>query len=236
MASLVYVTHSPILVRRVPLDLISFLQPPGKMLFAAVIKGQDEPSPELRKLPDFSWHEPQKLGNLEVIVTKTPLISVHEPMPSESDDSDALYFGRNDKLGILLQYMGPEAWRTHDPVAHTSVHHHKISRETYYLLDGAASIQSHNLETGERKQVLQRDLENEFYTYRRGFTMQPFTQHPVVVSNGHSVMLLVTDPPNNTRSDHHQDGLFREIFPDVIASYTQKTRGPSGAAKEAGSL
>lgn len=237
MASLVYVTtnYNSLFVRRLALQFVSLL-PPGPAVLTAIIRQLGEPTPELKQQTSLKWLEPQKVGNLEVIAAESSEVKLHEPLPSDSEDSDALYFGKSDRLGILFQYLGPNAWRTKDPVAHTSVHHHKTSLEGYHLLDGAALIELRNIRTGERKQVLRRELESQVGVYLRGFTVRPYEQHSVVASNGtYSAMLLVTNPPNNTRSDHHQDGLFRDLFPDVIASYTQKTRGLSAAAKEAGS-
>ncbi|MBI2580754.1 hypothetical protein HYV85_03000 [Candidatus Woesearchaeota archaeon] len=217
MASLIYVTNdnNSLFVMRVASRLVGFL-PSGAAILTAVIRRRGEPTPELeQQAPGISWQEPLKLGDLEVIVTKSSQLNVHEPVPSDSDDSDAHYFGRNDELGVLLQYLGPAAWRTKDAVAHTSVHHHEKSRETYYLLDGIASIKLRYFKTGDRIEVLPTELGvGQAQGYLRGFTVQPFIQHPVVASNGtHSIMLLVTNPPDNTKSDHHYDGSFRDIFP-----------------------
>ncbi|MBI2143413.1 hypothetical protein HYU20_03680 [Candidatus Woesearchaeota archaeon] len=232
MASLIYVTNfnNSLFVRRIALQFVSFF-PPEAAILTAVIRQHGEPTPELeQQAPGFSWHEPLKLGDLEVIVTESSRFNVHEPVPSDSDDSDAHYFGRNDELGVLLQYLGPDAWRTGDAVAHTSVHHHENGRETYYLLGGTASVELRDFRTGTRMgNALPLELGvGQEARYIKGFSVQPYVQHPVVARNGTgSIMLLVTNPPNNTKSDHHYDGKFRDIFADVIASSTQRTRGPS---------
>ncbi len=231
MASLIHVTNSygSILVRHFPLRLVSSLRT-GPAILTAVIRQHGEPTPELEEQKLFVWHEPLRVENLEVIAAKDSEVELHDPVESGSEDSDALYFGRSDKLGILLQYMGPTAWRTKDAVAHTSVHHHEASKETYHLLHGAASIELRDVRTGKMREVLQEEPEDSAAAYLRGFTVRPYEQHPVVASKGmngtHSVMLLVTNPPNNTRSDHHQDGLFRDLFPEVIAFYTQRMHDP----------
>ncbi|MBI2550265.1 hypothetical protein HYV83_03740 [Candidatus Woesearchaeota archaeon] len=230
MASLIYVTqgNSSLFVRRYPLWYVGLL-PPGETVLTAIIRQHGEPTPELGKRTKLKWHKPRRVRNLEVIVAENSQFEMHRPRQSGSDDSDALYFGKNDKLGILLQYLGRDAWRTNDAVAHTSIHHHEISSETYYLLDGAASVLWHDVERGNRRLVSPTELGNQVGGYLRGFTVRPYVQHPVVACNSkHSVMLLVTDPPNNTRDDHHPDGLFRKLLPpEVIAFYTQRTRGPS---------
>ncbi len=178
------------------------------------------------------------LGGLEFIVLHSQLI-VHEPVPSQSPDSDAFYFGENDKLGLLLQYLGPEAWRTHDPVAHTSVHHHTEGEEAYHLLHGAASIILRAVDAANLTQLPESTRIIRMGLDKRGdgkFTVPKFTQHPVIGEGGvPSVMLIVTNPPNNSRNDHHYKGLFREEFAGIIASYTQRMRGLSAAGLEGGS-
>ena len=141
-----------------------------------------------------------------------------------------MYFGENNKLGMLLQYLGHDVKRTSDIVAHTSVHHHEKSVETYHLLHGACAIELLDIHTGKRDT---RQMMN--ITGQHSLTVPTGWQHPVIARyQTPSVMLIVTNPPNNSRDDHHSDGLFKDLFPDVIASYTQRTRGPSETAPEAG--
>ncbi len=170
------------------------------------------------------------LGRLEFIVLHS-LLTVHEPVPSESADSDAFYVGENDGLGLKLQYLGPEAWRTRDAVAHTSVHHHTEGEETYYLLHGAASIILRDVaavnltQPPESTRIIRMGLNG---AHSGVFKVGPYFQHPVI-GKGEvpSIMLIATNPPNNSKSDHHYDGNLRDTFAGVIASYTQRTRGPS---------
>ncbi|MBI3036440.1 hypothetical protein HYY73_01610 [Candidatus Woesearchaeota archaeon] len=237
MASLIYVTNTnnSLFVRRITLQFVSLL-PPEAAILTAVIRQHGEPTPELEQQTHLAWHGPLRVGDLDVIVAVDSEVKLHDPVGSDSEDSDALYFGESDKFGILLQYLSPKAWRTKDVVAHTSVHHHEKGRETYYLLGGTASVELRDFRTGTRMgnaSPLELGVGQEA-GYIKGFSVQPYVQHPVVARNGTgsigSIMLLVTNPPNNTKSDHHYDGKFRDIFADVIASHTQRTHGPSGGA------
>ncbi len=213
---------NPLLVPNWPLE--------GAIL-AAIIKERHEPVPQTW-LAGAAWREPQSLGRLEIIVCESSQLETHELAVSGSKDSDALYFGQNDKLGMLMQLLDPAVSRTGDPVAHTSVHYHEQTAETYFLLYGACSIELRHPSTGERETV---DMFNWFG--QASLIVPPGWQHPVVARYSvPSVMLIVTQPPNNTKSDHHySEQSFRDVFPRVIASGIRRTRGPSAAAKEADS-
>lgn len=239
MASFVYIERkSPIVQNECPyilgMDwrfLLAQKSLVNGIVFAAVIKEPEEALPK-NLLAKASWRKPQNLGKLEIIVAEASEIEVHEPVLSASEDSDAWYFGRNDKLGVLLQYMDPELRRTGDYVAHTSVHHHEDTIETYHLLYGACVIERRNVKTGWRETV---HMGRGFFEV--SLAVPPSWQHPVIARyNMPSIMLIASTPPKNIRDDHHQDGRFRDVFPDVIDSYTQRSSGLSAAAKEAGNL
>ncbi len=228
-------------VRRLPIASLGTFYSARRSgtLLAAVIKQQDE--------VDSAWRQqlPEKLvdrdyctvdlGGIEFIVIESAL-DICDKVPSGSEDSDSYKVGSNDDLGLLIHYMGSEAWHTNDPVAHTSVHHHEESTETYLLLHGAAAIELRNINNGERRTVKPLELgSHQQIGFVRGVTIPLNWQHPVVSVGKHSIMLISTTPPNNTKSDHHYDGLFKDLFHDVIASYTQRTHGPSATGLIGGS-
>ena len=238
MVNLVCVTKSSIptpnnhyIVRQnIPLVLTSYLQNPaiGEVILTAIIKELDEPLPE-EWLREVSWRKPQRVGRLEIIVSENSQFEIHEPVHG-SDDSDEVFFGENNERGMRLQYLGHDVRRTSDIIAHTSVHHHEKSVETYHLLHGACAIELLDIRTGRRDTRQMMNINSH-----RTLTVPAGWQHSVVARyQTPSVMLIVTNPPNNSRDDHHSDGLFKHLFPDVIASYTQRTRGPSEMAPEAG--
>ena len=119
--------------------------------------------------------------------------------------------------------------RTNDAVGHTSVHHHNEGVETYYALRGAAVAELRDIHTGSRNTV------RLVIGGGLSLTVPVHVQHPIVMTyQVPSVMLIASNPPNNSKNDHHYDGLFRNVFSDVIASHIQRTRDLSATAPEAG--
>ncbi len=233
MASLVYVIETPKLnssfsvVRGItPAQAENISLEQAFLAIVTLESGEKMPSRFARL---GNWRAPVTLGSLEAVVWDGSKAETYQPVKSESVDkdgkplSDALYFGRDDEKGILLQYLDPSINVTGDPVSHTSTHHHERNMEHYDLLWGACEVWLRDRFTGQRKQARLEGLFSDDH-----LAVQLNWQHPIIAAEGPSAVLISTVPPNNKKDDHHYDHRpFRQLFPEVIGAYTRKTRGPS---------
>ena len=206
-------------------------------ILAAVIKGRHEKPflnwkinndlSLLESLTGVAWRKPLQVGQLEVVVSEGSQLETYEPRASGSEDSDALYFGHSIGQGLLLQYLGPDAVRTGDGIAHTSVHDHN-ELETYKPLYGLAVAFLRNPKSGETDKVEIGRIGDG----QQSLTVQSGLQHPFVALEPTIILIKTTpefvrDQVHGYSSTHNSGPPFRTLFPEVIASYTQRKRGLS---------
>ncbi len=234
MASLVYVVETPGHLYGRGFSVVRGVTPtqartvPLKQIFLAIVTLKPDEKMPRQFVQMGNWRSNIRLGGLEAAVWDGSRVETYPPIQSESVDksgrprSDMLYFGRNNEKGVLLQYLDPSINVTGDVVSHASVHHHKISVEHYDLLWGFYEVWLRNIFTDRRKTVR---LGGPFSDGH--LAVQLNWQHPSVAARKPSAVLISTDPPNNKKDDHNYDERpFGQVFPKVIAAYTQKMHDP----------
>jgi mannose-6-phosphate isomerase-like protein (cupin superfamily) len=109
------------------------------------------------------------------------------PKPSNSKESMAVYYARSANMnhGLLIYVLPPDSL--------TSVHFHKISTETYYLIAGKAEVH-----LGGSNVVDLNASDRSVVTIGRGIT------HPVKTSNSPAVILIhLQDCPHGLSMEDH---------------------------------
>lgn len=186
-------------------------------------------------LPPVSGGKIVSVGRLELAIIKSELEVYDKPELSRSGDSGALYLGHfldvkgHPQFGMLLQYLaGGE---------HTSAHSHGCE-ETYVPLRGLASVFVLPDDVPGRKAEEVRL--GHALGHQAALAVPKNHYHPLSALTA-SLTLIVTDRKvvedqvYGTRNNHHRSMSFGEFSKNFIVSGTQRTHGPSAAAKEAGS-
>jgi hypothetical protein len=150
-------------------------------------------------------------GGLEIAIISSKL-EIHDPKPSGSDDSDALYIGRSEEFGLLLQVMGTEPQATGDYVAHTSVHDHEGGEETFMQLYGESHLV--RMKVNGSLHVVKPETMSVEHLEAGGnntSTVNVHVAHPLVAGRIPSITLLHSSHPNFAMEDHNYLSKFKRI-------------------------